>query len=183
MIVDYIRENMAMVIGLAVLFIFLIIGCIVMFINKKNEGKENNISNFFNKYKGVIDKITGLFIIVGILFIVVFLIYYSTLVSKYHIENENMRSEMIQMNQYRKQNSSKIICLNNSGVSVTKIDENYHFLYISDKGLAESADIPVNKTAIYYCNIEDDYYVDTYIFGNTEYYILYIPENTIYEVN
>ena len=116
------------------------------------------------------------------IFLGIVIVFYYATINHFRVENENMRSELIEMNDFRKQNCSKIICLNDSGYSITKIGENYHFLYISDRGLAESRDIPVERTAIYYCNLDDDYFVDTYVFAGTEYYVLYIPENTIYVI-
>lgn len=96
---------------------------------------------------------------------------------------ENQLSEMIELNTHRYVGRSKIICINDSKYSVTEIDGSYHFLYISDKGLAESFDVPVENTAIYYCNLDDEYYIDIYEFSGERFYVLYIPENTVYVVN
>lgn len=144
--------------------------------------ESTKIHIFLKDHKKLLDKITGLFVILGILMVGIVIIFYYTTINHFRVENENMRSELVQMNDFRKQNCSKIICLNDSGYSITKIDENYHFLYISDRGLAESRDIPVERTAIYYCNLDDEYFVDTYVFAGTEYYVLYIPEDTIYVI-
>jgi len=175
---------------LGVVLLFMVCVFVMKDFRDKHINRDSNIYSpestnthiFLNKHKKLLDRVTGVLVILGILLVGIVIVFYYTTINHFRVENENMRSELIEMNDFRKQNCSKIICLNDSGYSITKIGENYHFLYISDRGLAESRDIPVERTAIYYCNLDDDYFVDTYVFAGTEYYVLYIPEDTIYVI-